>query len=156
LLASAKIDELDRSIIASIRSNPRVPAKTVAQELGVTEQTVAARLRSLRDRDLLRVVVQSDVYALGYEFVCFGDVYVSNRASSDVAQDLAKVASVTAVVLTYGAPEIIVMFMAHDRFDFMRIVNEEFSAVDGVDHVETLISMDIAKYDTEYARLIDA
>lgn len=140
-------------MIANMRDNPRVPAKTLAQELGVTEQTVAARLRSLRDRNLMRVVVQSDVYALGYEFVCFGDVFVSGRASSEVAEDLAEIAVVTAVTLTFGAPEIIVMFVANNRFDFMRVVNEDIGKVAGVDHVETLISMDIAKYDTQYARL---
>ena len=139
-----------------MRDNPRVPAKTLARLLGVTEQTVAARLRGLRERNLMRVVVQSDVYALGYEFVCFGDVFVSDRASSDVADDLQEVAGVTAVVLTFGAPEIIVMFVAYDRFDFIRIVNEDMGNVAGVDHVETLISMDIAKYETEYARLFDA
>jgi DNA-binding Lrp family transcriptional regulator len=156
LLADAKIDDLDRSIISNMRDNPRVPAKTLARLLGVTEQTVAARLRGLRERNLMRVVVQSDVYALGYEFVCFGDVFVSDRASSDVAEDLQAVPGVTAVVLTFGAPEIIVMFVAYDRFDFIRIVNEDMGNVAGVDHVETLISMDIAKYETEYARLFDA
>ena len=136
-----------------MRLNPRVAANSLARDLGVTEQTVSARIRSLRAKDQLRVVVQSDIYAQGYEFVCFADVYVSGRAAASVAEELTAIEGTTAVVLTIGHPEIIVMFNAYDSQDFLRLVNHDIGRVDGVEHVETLIAMEIAKYQTEFARL---
>ena len=150
---SLQLDELDRAIIKLMRVNPRVPVKSLAHELGVTQQTVSARLRNLREANTLRVIVQSDVYAMGYEFVCFGDIYVAGRSATAVARDLAEVDGVAAVTLLLGAPEIIVMFHATDRTDFQRIVAEDFARIDGLDHIETMISTDIAKYRTDFARL---
>ena len=149
------LDELDRAIIKLMRVNPRVSGKSLAQELGVTEQTVSARIRNMREADLMRVVVQSDVYAMGYEFVCFGDIYVNGRAAAAVARDLEAVSGVAAIVLMLGAPEIVVMFHAIDRVDLQRIVTEDFACIDGLDHVETFMSIDIAKYQTDSARLHD-
>lgn len=136
-----------------MRLNPRVAANSLARDLGVTEQTVSARIRSLRANDQLRVVVQSDIYAQGYEFVCFADVYVSGRAAASVAEELTAIEGTTAVSLTIGHPEIIVMFNAYDSQDFLRLVNHDIGRVAGVEHVETLIAMEIAKYQTEFARL---
>lgn len=149
------MDTLDIRIIDGMRLNPRIAAKSLARDLGVTEQTVSARIRSLRDRDQLRVVVQSDIYARGFEFVCFADIYVAGRAAVVVAEELTAIEGISAVVLTIGHPEIIAMFNACDRQDFLRIVNDGIGKVDGVEHVETLISMEIAKYQSEYARLRD-
>ena len=136
-----------------MRANPRVAANSLARELGVAEQTVSSRIRSLTERGQLRVVVQTDIYARGYEFVCFADIYVSGRAAASVAEELTAIEGISAVVLTIGHPEIIVMFNVYDRHDFLRIVNDGFGEVRGVEHVETLISMEIAKYQSDYARL---
>ena len=152
---SVSLDELDRAIIKLMRVSPRVPVKSLAHELHVTEQTVSTRIRKLRDANQLRVVVQCDVYAMGYELVCFGDIYVAGRAAAAVASDLLEVDGVAAVVLSLGAPEIIVKFHATDRMDFKRIVMEDFARIDGLDRVETFISMDIAKYRTEFGHLHD-
>jgi Lrp/AsnC family transcriptional regulator for asnA, asnC and gidA len=150
---STTLDELDRSIIRLMRVNPRVPTKSLAHDLDVTEQTVSVRIRKLTQSNLLRVVVQSDVYAMGYEFVCLADIYVSGRTATGVGRDLEDVAGVSSVVLTLGAPEIIVMFHTVDRADFQRIVTKDFAEIEGVDRLETFVSMHIAKYRTEFAQL---
>lgn len=150
------IDDLDEGIIARMRADPLVSAKALAAELSITEQTVSARIRALREANQLRVVVQTDINAMGYEFVCFADVFVAGRAARAVAEELADIDGVSAVTLTLGHPEIIVMFNAVDRNDFLRIINLDFGAVKGVDRVETVISMDIHKYRIDYARLRDA
>lgn len=147
------LDELDQGIIERMRVDPLISAKALAAQLKVTEQTISARIRSLQEAHHLRVVVQSDVHAMGYEFVCFADIYVAGRGATAVAAELADISGVSAVALSLGHPEIIVMFNAMDRKDFLRIVNQDFAAVRGVDRVETVISMDIDKYRTEYARL---
>lgn len=150
---TSALDAVDRSLISVLRGNPRIPTKTLARELGITEQTAAARIRQLQDRKLLRVVVQSDVHALGFEFVCFSDIYVSGRPAIDVAAELTDISGVSAVMLCVGAPEVIVKFHAVDRIDLQRIVQDDFGRVPGIEHVETAISMEIAKYRTEFARL---
>lgn len=147
------LDRVDRSIIDVLRGNPRISTKALARQLGIAEQTASARIRQLQDRNLLRVVLQSDVYALGFEFVCFSDIYVSGRPAIEVAAELTDVKGVSAVMLCVGAPEVIVTFHAVDRVDLLRIVQDDFGRVPGIEHVETAISMEIAKYRTEFARL---
>ena len=150
---SVSLDEIDRAIIGLMRVNPRVPVKSLSHDLKVTEQTVSTHIRKLREANLLRVVVQSDVYALGYELVCFGDIYVVGRSAEAVARDLVVVDGVAAVVLSLGAPEIIVKFHAKDRLDYKRIVTGDFARIEGLDRVEAFVSMDIAKYRTDFGYL---
>lgn len=152
-MAQYEQDDLDREVINLLRRGPRVTAKKAAALLGVSEQTIAARLRSLSARRQMRVLAQCDVYALGYEFVCLADVYTRGRTAAEAAQDLARIDGMHSVSLTLGAPEIITFFHARDRSDFLRIVNRDIANVDGVVHVETLISMGILKYRTDYGRL---
>ena len=43
----------------------------MARKLAVSETTIAARIRSLIERNVMRVTVQRDIYSLGYLFQGF-------------------------------------------------------------------------------------
>jgi Lrp/AsnC family transcriptional regulator, regulator for asnA, asnC and gidA len=146
-------DKIDRLIMAALHADGRTPNKTLAKRLGVSETTIAARIRSLIDRNVMRVTVQRDIYSLGYQFHGFADLYVFGRNVDDVADDASGIEGVLSVSLHLGSPDIMVGFGARDRADLARILNDELSNLPGVQRLDSYIALEIRKYQSGYAAL---
>jgi DNA-binding Lrp family transcriptional regulator len=125
----------------------------LARRLNISETTVASRIRSLIERNVMRVTVQRDIYSLGYQFQGFADLYVFGRNVDDVAEDVGQIDGVLSVSLYLGSPDIFVAFGARDREDLMRIVDEEIGKLPGVQKVDSYVALDIQKYQSGYAAL---
>jgi DNA-binding Lrp family transcriptional regulator len=151
-LVTKVVDEIDLKIIEALRADGRTPNKTLAIELGVSETTIASRIRGLRERKVMLVTLQRDIFAQGYEFQCIAEVYVANRKVDAVAADLCKL-DLSSVALTLGSPEITVVFSARDRADMMRVIGEQIAQVRGVERVETHVVLDVRKYESSYGDL---
>ena len=147
------LDDIDRRLIEELRKDGRTPNKTLAGRLGISETTVASRLRQLHDDKVMLVTLRRDMYSKGYDLQCFADISVSGRAVSVVAKDLAKIEAVTSVSLLLGTPEIMAVFNARDRRDLMRVMNDELAWVKGVARIEIHTALDIRKYKAGYANL---
>ncbi len=147
------IDDLDRRIIDLLRDDGRAPNKLLAAKLGVSETTIAIRIRSLRERKVMLVTLQRDFYSQGFDLQCLGDVYVAERAVEAVARDLAALPNVTIVTLTLGSPEIFIAFNARDRSDVVTIIDEQLARVKGVVHLETYVALEIRKYESWFGNL---
>jgi DNA-binding Lrp family transcriptional regulator len=146
-------DKIDRQIVAALRLDGRTPNKTLAKRLNVSETTVAARIRSLIERNVMRVTVQRDIYALGYQFHGFADLYVFGRNVDDVADDASRIDGVLSVSLHLGSPDIMVGFGARDRRDLTRVLNDELSNLPGVQRLDSYVALQIRKYESGYAAL---
>jgi len=146
-------DRIDRLIITALRADGRTPNKTLAKRLNVSETTIAARIRSLIERDVMRVTVQRDIYALGYQFHGFADLYVFGRNVDDVADDASRIDGILSVSLHLGSPDIMVGFGARDRGDLARILNDDLSGLPGVQRLDSYVALDIRKYESGYAAL---
>jgi DNA-binding Lrp family transcriptional regulator len=147
------IDELDRKIIEMLRDDGRAPNKQLAAKLGVSETTIALRIRSLRERKVMLVTLQRDFYTQGFDLQCLGDVYVHERQVEAVARDLADLSNVTIVTMNFGSPEIFIAFNARDRSDVVSIIDQQLARVRGIDRVETYIALDIRKYEARFGNL---
>jgi len=130
-----------------------MPNSEIAAQLGVSETTVAGRIRSLRERRVMFVTLQRDFYSRGFDLQCLGDVYVEGREIEAVAGDLAALPNVTIVTLNLGSPEIFIAFNARDRGDVVTISNEQLARVRGVGRIETSIALDIRKYESWFGNL---
>lgn len=61
------LDETDRRILALLQGNARMPAKTLAQHIGLSAPGAAERLRRLEERGVIRAyTIEADPRALGY------------------------------------------------------------------------------------------
>lgn len=150
---SNEVDDLDIELIAALREDARTPNKVLAKRLGVAETTIAARIRQLTEQRVMRVILRRDLYSKGYDLQCFADVFVAGRPVRAVAADLAGLARATAVTITPGSPQILVVFNAVDRADLLAALEGEIGVVDGIERIELHTAVDIRKYQTGYARL---
>jgi len=147
------LDALDEGIIEALRREPRALNRDMAEGLGVSEVTIANRIRSLAERKLVRVTAQEDIWALGYELVALVDVFVSGRAAEAAAVELAALEQTGSVSITMTSPELIVQVFARDRADLLHVLEAQIAGIEGVAAIESLVVLEALKYRSEYGEL---
>ncbi|WP_028921400.1 Lrp/AsnC family transcriptional regulator [Pseudonocardia acaciae] len=100
------LDDLDRALAHALRIDGRAQLRTLAEVLGVSENTVARRYRRLRTSGVLRVVGALDGTRLGYE-----SWHIRLRATPDaagaIAAALARRDDASWVYLVSGGTEVV-------------------------------------------------
>jgi Lrp/AsnC family transcriptional regulator for asnA, asnC and gidA len=147
------VDETDLRIIACLRADARTTNKEIAQTLRIAESTVAVRIRSLSQRGMMRIVLVRDIRALGYDLLAHLDIYVEGRASRLVAEDLAQLDEVASVAVFPSSPQLIIHVHARSRHELSRFMTDKLSRVEGVQAIETSITLEVIKYVSEFAGL---
>jgi Lrp/AsnC family transcriptional regulator for asnA, asnC and gidA len=144
------LDDLDRKIIARFQAEPRVGNKSLAQEFGVAETTIASRIRALQESGVLRIVALRDIHAQGYELLAHIDVYIEGRSASEVAADLAGLSEVAMVAVCAGSPQIIIQVNAKSRQDLAMVITSRLAAIPGIRAIESSITLDILKMQSRH------
>jgi Lrp/AsnC family transcriptional regulator for asnA, asnC and gidA len=68
----ARIDHLDLKIVSELSKNGRVSISELANETGITRQTIANRMKRLHNEDIIRVAGGLSLVKLGYEMATVG------------------------------------------------------------------------------------
>lgn len=139
------LDQLNSDIIAHLQANPRTTNKELADRLGIAESTVAQRIRSLEERNILRIIMQRDFKAMGYPLLSFVDIEVSQRSVDAVAADLAKIEQVASVTVAMSNPDIILAVYARDADHLLEIITREIGAVAGIASFESTMALEVIK-----------
>lgn len=149
------LDELDTKIVDLLRRDPQTSNKTIAVQAGVTETTVASRIRSLTDRRLIRIMVQRDIRALGDNLIAHLDIFVEGRSVADVGRDLAEIPEISSIVVLMGSPQLIAQVHARDGAGLLETMDQRISKVDGIARMESTISLMVLKYRLDVANLTE-
>lgn len=147
------VDEVDGAIIAQLRADARTSNKKIAQSLNVAESTVAARIRGLSQRGIMRIVLLRDIRAMGYDLLAHLDIYVEGRPSEQVAQDLAVLDEISVVSVFPSSPQIIVQVNTGDRRALSRFMTQKLSKIEGIQAIESSITLEVIKYVSEFGAL---
>jgi DNA-binding Lrp family transcriptional regulator len=150
-----ELDALDLKLIDALRIDGRKPNKALAAELGVSEATIAARIRALKQSRTMKVTLQRDMYAFGYQYLCAAEVSVGGRAVDAVARDIVRLSEITSVSVLLGSPELFFSFYARTRGEIASLLATKVGRIRGVDRIETHIALDLVKHDSGLADLAD-
>lgn len=147
------LDDLNRAIIAALQENPSRTNKDIGETLGVSEPTVANRIRALEDGKVLRIMMQRDMHAVGLPLLALVDIHVEGRPPEDVAADLAKIDACTSVSIAMSNPDIFLNINAADGAALQRVVDEQISKIDGIVSYEISVALEVVKLDPRYGKL---
>lgn len=138
------MDEVDFRIVALLRRDGRMPYKSIAAELGLTEATVRARVRRMEEADSLRVVAVTDYEAVGFGMMVAVGIQVEGRAADGVAEDLAAFEQVFSVCQVVGTLDIEALAVARDQEDLNQLLSQ-LATVPGVRKLEPSVALDVLK-----------
>ncbi|HAN67734.1 MAG TPA: Lrp/AsnC family transcriptional regulator [Halieaceae bacterium] len=144
-VSQIELDETDHAIIALLRADGRLPFRSIARELGLTEATVRSRVRRLEESRTMRVVAVTDIEAAGFGMLLAIGVQVESRSPEEVARELAAVPEVFSVNVVVGAQDIEILMVAEDQVALHRLLHERIAAMPGVRRLTPALAVNVLK-----------
>ena len=142
---------LEAALIAELRLEPRATNRSLGAKLGVGEVVVAARIRGLEQRGVMRITAKQDFHAAGYTLRAMLHLNVRGRSPRAVARDFVKYDRVGAVSVMAGMPSVILVVYMEDMDALKAFVLNVVSATEGVEDCETSIIAEVIKSNTEFS-----
>ena len=137
----ARLDDIDRRIVAALSADARLPNNALAERVGVAASTCLGRVRSLRDRGVLRGFhADIDPAAIGRPIQAMIAVRMQSHARShltEFARTVAELPEVLNVFFLAGADDFLVHVAARSTENLRHFVVVNLSGNPDVALTET-------------------
>lgn len=135
------MDRTDARLLLELAADPRATGVGLAQRLGLSRNTVQARLARFENRGVLGSFERRiDPAAMGYPLTALITVTVVQQRLDDVAASLGEIPEVLEIVGISGAVDMLVRVVARNAEDLYRIAGQALS-IKGVTRTETALIM---------------
>jgi DNA-binding Lrp family transcriptional regulator len=135
------LDGTDTRLLSALAQDPRRTVVALAQKLGLSRNTVQARMAQLEKKHVfLSFERRINPVALGYPLMAFISVHVQQQKLAQLAADLADVPEILEGYGLTGSADLLLRVVALDAEDLFR-VNGKILACDGVDRTDTALAM---------------
>jgi DNA-binding Lrp family transcriptional regulator len=139
--STGNVDAIDARLLLALAESPRATVLALAERVGLSRNTVQARLAALEARGVLTTFERRiRPAALGYPLTAFVTVQVTQRMLAEVAEALDRVPEVVEVLGISGPTDLLVQLVARDADDLYRI-SGQLLATDGVERTSTSLVM---------------
>jgi Lrp/AsnC family transcriptional regulator for asnA, asnC and gidA len=122
---SSPTDQLNRAIIRMLQEDGRLPFKTIAEALDVSEGTVRNRVSWMKQSGMLRIVAVADPTAMNYRADAMLGIKVApNTTPAKVAERLAVHPEVVYALWVSGRFDLLVEVVCESEDDFLRFLSK--------------------------------
>lgn len=133
-----KIDELNISIIRHLREG-RKSYKAIAENLGVSENTVRSRVAKLEDEGVLEITGLVNPEAVPRHRVVMVGVKLTTMDLVKKGAEFSRLRGVVSVSVVTGRFDLILIVLLKEGFGLLEFYTEEVSRLEGVQSVETFV-----------------
>ena len=150
-----KLDEADRAIVERLSRDARVSNREIAEELGVTEGTVRARVKRMEEEKLIRITAVTNIdrfkdAGLAYIWIEVG----RSGQTRAVAEKLADIPELGFVGVMLGRSDILAITMVRNAEHLAEFVHQRISGIDGVRGTQSTLGVNFVKHDYRMARIV--
>jgi len=133
-----RVDETNIAIIKHLREG-RKSFKKIADDLGITENTVRSRVGKLVEEGLLEISGLVDPEAIpGHRAVIVG-VKLNTMDLIKKGQEFSKIRGVVSVSVVTGRFDLMLVVLLNEEFGLLEFYTEQVSRIDDVQSVETFV-----------------
>jgi DNA-binding Lrp family transcriptional regulator len=140
------LDAIDRRIIAALQRDGRAQSTAIGEELGLSGNLVANRIRAMDAAGLMRVVAVADYRVHGYRLLARIRLTVSGRPPREVAEELAARADVLSVHLTSGRFAVSCLHAFTTARDMIEAARDVSAGIRGVQDVDVELVNTVYRY----------
>lgn len=135
------LDATDARILLALCDDPRLSGVEIAQRLGLSRNTVQARLVRLESGEAL-APVDHRVHptALGYPLTAFVTARVDQHRLAEIEVSLAEIPEVIEVHGVAGDDDLVIRIVARDTTDLYRVAGQ-ILASPGIERTDVALSM---------------
>lgn len=135
------LDPTDTRLLIALAEDPRRTVVALAQELGISRNTVQARMAQLEKRNVfLSFDRRINPVALGYPLTAFISVHIQQQKLARIVETLAQIPEIIQAHGLSGQADLLVRVVCLDAEDLFR-VNGKILACDGVERADTALAM---------------
>lgn len=145
-VAPIVLDDVDRRLIELLSADGRASNRALAQEVDLTEVTVASRIKRLTTNDVITVTAVFDWEAAGYEWFATAHFRCLDQSPAEMARALGGIPACTAASLVFGEVDVIATFLLVDRAELQQLVAVDLPRIDGAEMVAMDLSTEQHKY----------
>jgi DNA-binding Lrp family transcriptional regulator len=136
-----RVDTTDIRLLKAMTADPRGTVVALANKLGLSRNTVQARMSGLEERGaLLAFDRRINPESLGYRLTAFITVHLHQPNLPQIVDQIAQIPEVIEGFGLSGPADLLVRVVAMDAEDLFR-VNGKVLAVGGVERTETSLAM---------------
>jgi Lrp/AsnC family transcriptional regulator for asnA, asnC and gidA len=98
-----KLDEIDNQIIDKLTADGRMPFSKIAQELGISTETVSRRYERLKKNNYIKASIQINPKKLGFKIILETRISIAIQSETNkIVETLCKIPGVSHVVKLSG------------------------------------------------------
>lgn len=143
---SSPTDQLNRAIVRLLQVDGRLPFKTIARKLGVSEGTVRNRVGWMKRAGMLRIVAVADPTAMNYRADAMLGVKVAPFSTpSKVGDRLAVYPEVVYILWVSGRFDLLVEIICDSDEDFLGFLSKHCFDHDDIASVEVMTGLAMYK-----------
>jgi DNA-binding Lrp family transcriptional regulator len=135
------VDAIDRAILELVAADARITNQRLADQVGIAPSTALARLRSLRERGVIRGFhAEVDLAAIGRPLQALIAVRLAVHAREQIEAFTAAVRGLPGVLMVFhltGVTDYLVWVAAADAQDLREFVVDHLATHPSVAHAET-------------------
>jgi Lrp/AsnC family transcriptional regulator for asnA, asnC and gidA len=141
----ARLDDVDRRVIAALQADGRKPYSRIASELDVSESVVRYRVQRLERAGILQVVGIADPLKIGFDLMSMIGVKVRPGALDAVCAAITALPETSYVAAIAGAYDVLVEVVCRDTAHFSELLKNRLHEIDGVVDTESFLILEIHK-----------
>jgi DNA-binding Lrp family transcriptional regulator len=135
------LDGTDLRLLLAMAKDPRRTVVALAEKLGLSRNTVQARMTRLEQKSVfLSFERRINPAALGYPLMAFIHVHVQQQKLAEITARISEIPEVIEAYGLSGQADILVRVVSADAEDLFR-VNGKILACDGVERCDTSLAM---------------
>lgn len=133
-----RVDETNIAIVKHLQDG-RKSFREIADELGVTENTIRTRVNKLRRDGVLDIVGLMDPDIVSRHQVVMVGVKLDTMNLVKKGEEFSGLKGVVSVAVVTGRFDLILTVLLKEGFELLEFYTQEVSRIDGVQSVETFV-----------------
>jgi len=133
-----EIDEINLAIINHLKDG-RMPFKQIADSLALSEGTVRARVKKLKEEGILDITALVNPEALPDQSIVMVGVRLKDMDLVKKGEEFSQLRGVISVCVVTGRFDLILTVLLTKEFTMMKFYTEEVSRLENVSSVETFV-----------------
>lgn len=133
-----KIDDLNISIIRHLQEG-RKSYKAIAEDLGVSENTIRSRVSRLEEDEVMKIVGLVDAETLPHHQTVMVGVKLNTMNLVKKGEEFSRVRGVVSVSVVTGRFDLILVVLLKEGFGLLEFYTQEVSRIEDVQSVETFV-----------------
>jgi len=147
-----KIDQLSVKILKSLVKNGRKKYTTIAKELGVSEATVRARVKSLIHEGYIKnFTVTIDPFKVGYKVLARIGIDADMNHINSIVDGLKSLKEIYLIALSTGTHDILVDVIVRNLEELKKFLTEKLGKINGIKNFDVSIIMEVYKSKVNYS-----